>query len=69
MITTLEDLKKTLEDVQSTLDKVDMYEISKSAMAKLAELDSLDMWLAQTKIDLKHTIECVDEIVEGVEEE
>lgn len=67
MITTLEDLKKTLEDVQSTLDKVDMYEISKSATAKLAELDALDMWLAQTKIDLKHTIECTDELLEGVE--
>ena len=68
MISTLDELKKTLEDVQSTLDKVDMYEISKSAMAKLAELDSLDMWLSQTKIDLKHTIECTDEILEGVEE-
>ena len=49
MNTTLDDLKKTLEGVQKTLDDI-------------------DMWLAQTKIDLKHTIECTDELLEGAEE-
>lgn len=68
MNTTLDDLKKTLEGVQKTLDDIDMYEVSKSAIAKLSELDSIDMWLAQTKIDLKHTIECTDELLEGAEE-
>lgn len=68
MNTVLDDLKKTLEGVQKTLDDIDMYEVSKSAVAKLRELDSLDMWLAQTKIDLKHTIESVEEITEGEKE-
>ena len=66
MISTLDELKKTLEDVESTLDKVDMYAISKG-VKELSRLDSLDTWLSQTKIDLKHTIECTDELLEGAE--
>ena len=63
---TWEERKKTLEDVQSTLEKGDMYAISKG-VKELSRLDSLDTWLSQTKIDLKHTIECTDELLEGAE--